>query len=201
MILKALNLISIQLNEYIEPLAGDAEVVLGNIALHELPDQNSLKDKVVISLVNTEEESTLKNFPQNQKNGIQISYIHNPVHLNLYLLFTAYYPQSYDTALTRLSSIIRFFQHRKTFDVTSAQPLPDNIDLNDPEDISIFLKFELFTLTFEQINHLWGTLGGKQMPFVLYKARLVTIHENKIYREGGLIEEIRTDLSSGPDNP
>jgi hypothetical protein len=194
MILKALNLISVQLNEYIEPLAGDAEVILGNIGLHESPDQNQLKDKVVISLVNTEEESTLKNFPHNQKNGNLVSYIHNPVHLNLYLLFTANYPQSYDTALTRLSGIIMFFQHRKTFDVTSAQPLPDNIDLNDPEDISIFLKFELFTMTFEQINHLWGTLGGKQMPFVLYKARLITIKENKVYQEGGLIEEIKTDL-------
>jgi hypothetical protein len=197
MILKALNLISVQLNEYIEPLAGDAEVILGNIGMHELPDQNQLKDKVVITLVNTEEESTLKNFPHNQKNSNQINYIHNPVHLNLHLLFCANYPQSYDTALTRLSSIISFFQHRKSFDVSSAQPLPDNLSLDNPEDHSLFLKFELFTLTFEQINHLWGTLGGKQIPFVLYKARLITISENKVYREGGLIEEIRKDLLPG----
>lgn len=197
MILKALNLISVQLNEYIEPLAGDAEVILGNIGLHESPDQNQMKDKVVITLVNTEEESTLKNFPHNQKNGNQISYIHNPVHLNLYLLFCANYPQSYDTALTRLSDIIRFFQHRKSFDVSSAQPLPDKLDLDNPEDISLFLKFELFTMTFEQINNLWGTLGGKQIPFVLYKSRLVTITENKVYQEGRLIEEIRRDLLPG----
>jgi hypothetical protein len=32
------------------------------------------------------------------------------------------------------------------------------------------------------------------MPFVLYKARLITISENTVYQEGGLIEEIRTDL-------
>lgn len=194
MIFKALTLISSQLNEYIEPLAGDAEVVIGNIATHEMPDQNGLNDKVVISVINVEEEHTLKNYTRDQKIGGTVSYFHHPVHLNLFLLFAANYPQSYDTALIRLSSIIRFFQHRNSFDIQSAQPLPDTLDITDPEDMEMLLKIELCTLTFEQINYLWGTLGGKQMPFVLYKARLITIEENKIYKEGGIIEEIRTDL-------
>jgi len=120
--------------------------------------------------------------------------------MNLYLLFTANYPQSYDTALIRLSSIIRFFQHRHSFDIQSAQPLPDTVDITDPDDMDMLLKIELCTLTFEQINYLWGTLGGKQMPFVLYKARLVTIQENKIFKEGGIIEEIRTDLISNSND-
>lgn len=196
MIFKALSLISSQLNEYIEPIAGDAEVVMGNIALHELPDQNELKDKIVVSVINVEEEATLKNYAGDQKIGSTISYFHHPVHLNLYILFTANYPQSYDTALIRLSSIIRFFQHRNSFDLQSAQPLPDTLDIADPEDMGMLLKMELYALTFEQINYLWGTLGGKQMPFILYKARLVTIRENKIYKEGGIIEEIRTESTS-----
>lgn len=194
MIFKALSLISSQLNEFIEPLSGDKEVIIDNIALHELPDQNQLKDKIIISLINLEEEATLKNYPHDKKNGGNVSYFHSPVHLNLYLLFTANYPQSYDTALMRLSSVIGFFQHRKAFDIHSAQPLPDTMDVTDPEDRRLFLKIELYSLSFEQINYLWSTLGGKQMPFVLYKARLITIKEDKILKEGGLIEEIRTDL-------
>lgn len=200
MIYKALSLISSQLNEYIEPLAGDAEVVIGNIAIHEMQDQNGLKEKVVISVINIEEEYALKNYTRNQTNGSQINYYHAPVNLNLHLLFTANYPQSYDTALIRLSSIIRFFQHRHSFDVQSAQPLPDTLDITDPEVKDLLLKIELCSLTFEQINYLWGTLGGKQMPFVLYKARLITIQENKKFKEGGIIEEIRTDLISDPNN-
>jgi|AntRauTorckE6833_2_1112554.scaffolds.fasta_scaffold28199_2 hypothetical protein len=200
MIFKALSLISSQLNEYIEPLAGDAEVIIGNIALHELPDQNELKDKVVVSVINIEEEATLKNYTRESKIGSSVRYFHHPVHMNLYLLFTANYPQSYDTALIRLSSIIRFFQHRHSFDIQSAQPLPDTVDITDPDDMDMLLKIELCTLTFEQINYLWGTLGGKQMPFVLYKARLVTIQENKIFKEGGIIEEIRTDLISNSND-
>jgi hypothetical protein len=53
---------------------------------------------------------------------------------------------------------------------------------------------ELYTLTFEQINHLWGSLGGKQMPFVMYKLRLIALTDRTIVREVPLIEEIDTTL-------
>jgi hypothetical protein len=48
---------------------------------------------------------------------------------------------------------------------------------------------ELYTLTFEQINHLWGSLGGKQSPFVMYKVRLVKV-QSLVTSEGPLIETI-----------
>ena len=51
---------------------------------------------------------------------------------------------------------------------------------------------ELYTLTFEQINHLWGSLGGKQSPFVMYKVRLVKI-QSSIAEEGPVIEAIVSD--------
>jgi hypothetical protein len=50
----------------------------------------------------------------------------------------------------------------------------------------------MFTLSFEQINHLWGSLGGRQMPFVMYKLRLVSVTEHALLREVPLIEEIET---------
>ena len=51
---------------------------------------------------------------------------------------------------------------------------------------------ELYTLTFEQINHLWGSLGGRQIPFAMYKLRLVAVTDNAVIREVPLIEEIGT---------
>ena len=53
---------------------------------------------------------------------------------------------------------------------------------------------ELYTLTFEQINHLWGSLGGRQIPFVMYKLRLVSLSERAVVREVPLIEEIDTSI-------
>jgi hypothetical protein len=52
----------------------------------------------------------------------------------------------------------------------------------------------MYTLTFEQINHLWGSLGGRQIPFVMYKVRMVAITERSIRREVPLIEEVDTNL-------
>ena len=59
---------------------------------------------------------------------------------------------------------------------------------------------ELYTLTFEQINHLWGSLGGRQIPFVMYKLRLVSITERALVREVPLIEEIETLINKLPGN-
>jgi hypothetical protein len=47
---------------------------------------------------------------------------------------------------------------------------------------------------------LWGSLGGRQIPFAMYKVRLVSISERSIRREVPLIEEIETILNKIPDN-
>lgn len=191
MIDKALSLLVTQLNLYIPE--DPPEVILGNIALHDAADQDALHEKIVLSLVNVEEEATLKNnrFYHTLPNTTQ--YTHAPVFLNLYLLFSANYLKSYDKALTRISAVIRFFQSRKTFDIGSGTSLPPN---PDPDELALSLTMELYTMSFEQVNHLWGTLGGKQMPFVMYKGRLVMLQDRKIFREAPLIEEIKTDLQS-----
>lgn len=200
MISKALALIVSQLNYYIPPLAGADEVVLSNIALHEAPDQNEMRNKVVLSLVNIEEESTLKNNPYFQKKTSSIDYLNPPIYLNLYVLFSANYPQDYDTALIRLSSVIKFFQSRKSFDINSAQPLPNQLDLQNPDDVDLYITLDLYSMTFEQVNHLWGSLGGKQMPFVMYKVRLVKLQDKKVFKEGPLIEEIQNNFKSYPSS-
>ena len=191
MIDKALGLLVTQLNLYIPE--DPPEVILGNIALHDATDQDALHEKIVLSLVNVEEEATLKNnrFYHTLPNTTQ--YTHAPVFLNLYLLFSANYLKSYDKALTRISAVIRFFQSRKTFDIGSGTSLPPN---PDPDELALSLTMELYTMSFEQVNHLWGTLGGKQMPFVMYKGRLVMLQDRKVFREAPLIEEIKTDLQS-----
>ena len=196
MIDKALLLITAQLNQYILPIIGGDEVVLGNVALNDLPDQAAIKDKVVVSIVNVEEESALKNNGTYIKQGFGAKIHQPPIYLNLYVLFCAHYPSAYDTALSRLSKVIEFFQQRKSFDIHTAQPLPGFLDPNSMEDADLSITLDLFTLSFEQVNHLWGSLGGKQMPFVLYKLRLVKIFDNRIIKEVPLIQEIQSELNA-----
>jgi hypothetical protein len=49
---------------------------------------------------------------------------------------------------------------------------------------------DLMTLTFEEVNHLWGFLGAKQSPFALYRGRLVTLADMPALAGGGLVQEI-----------
>jgi hypothetical protein len=97
---------------------------------------------IIISLVNIEEESTLKNgknFRKNPATG-RVDYENPPVYLNLYILFSVNV-NSYDLALQSLSTIIQAFQGEYFFRRTI-----------DGEQIEISL--DLYTMTFEQINHL-----------------------------------------------
>lgn len=184
-------------------------VMLGNISALDSNQQgeNSLNNKLVISLVNIEEESTLKNGQRFIKNPLSsgIEYIQPPVHLNLYVLISATLPNSassddYVRALDRLSLVIEFFQAKKSFTVKNSpqsdfldnagnETDPLTLDINQSVREEMRLLPELYTLTFEQINHLWGSLGGKQVPFVMYKVRLVKI-QGRITSEAPLIEEI-----------
>jgi len=171
------------------------EVELGNIALFETDNTASINEKLIITLVNIEEESTLKN-NKNVHYGADggIRYAMQPIYLNLYLLFCCNYAL-YNTSLKRLGHVIRFFQQRRKFEVKSTTS-SQNENLFNEEEQTFRLIFELYTLTFEQINHLWGALGGRQLPSVMFKARLVKIDDSRIYKKGPPIEEINATVES-----
>ena len=178
-----------------------ATVVLDNIGLLETPGGVALAENIVITLVNVEEESTLKNQSALRRPFAGSAIYENPpVNLNLYVLFSCNYTgDHYNLALRRLSYVIRFLQSKNAFSVSSSVS-GDSVNADDPDIIDLKFTMELYTLTFEQINHLWGSLGGRQMPFVMYKLRLVTITERATVREVPLIEEIETHLNEIPNN-
>ena len=62
-------------------------------------------------------------------------------------------------------------------------------------DITNF-KFvvDLFTPTFEELNFVWGTLGGKQIPSVMYKVSLIEIEREAVLAKGGLISQVNGKL-------
>lgn len=205
MIHEALSLIREELVVYLSvngyTLSNAKDIVLiENIGLFESSSSGlNFDDKIILTLVNVEEESTLKNSPFVKKDySSPARYENPPIFLNLYLLVTACNKstddKSYLNALERLSLVIRFFQGRNSFTIATSSGPVDLTTLTE-EELRLKITAELYTLTFEQINHLWGTLGGKQMPFAMYKLRLVEIKQAKVIREVPLIEEIETNLS------
>jgi hypothetical protein len=177
-----------------------ATVIVDNIGLFESAAGNELTDNIVISLVNIEEESTLKNQPALKRPFVNSAIYQNPpVFLNLYVLFTCNYSgTNYLLALKRLSYIIRFIQSKNSFSASSSVS-GGSLDLTEDDILDLRFTLELYTLTFEQVNHLWGSLGGRQIPFAMYKLRLVAITERALVREVPLIEEIESNFRKIPN--
>ncbi|MEL6274539.1 MAG: DUF4255 domain-containing protein, partial [Bacteroidota bacterium] len=166
------------------------EVVLGNVAMVEQGSDPSLENKLIISLVNIEEERSLKNARVVRPTGLAggLSYENPPVSLNLYLLFSANFANNYEKSLAYLSMVIEFFQQKQTFSLANS-PNPGT-DLYDFENNDLRVTFNIYTMTFEQLNHLWGALGGKQLPSALYRVYLVQLKDEQVREGGRLIEQI-----------
>jgi len=136
--------------------------------------------------VNVGEEQTLKNSGTVSRdvNG-GIGYHNSPLHLNLFLLFTANF-RNYDTGLKRLSQTMTFFQGKQKFTLGNS-PMPGQ---NVAPLVDLSVTMDLLSLSFEEVNHLWGSLGGKQLPFAAYRGRLITLRDRRLLEGGAPIQEI-----------
>ena len=174
MIYEAIQIISEQLNNYLTSAGLSNLVTLQNVAMLETSEDNAskLNGKVILTLINLEEESTLRNLPNYKVIDKQTTEYRNPpVNMNIYLLVAANC-NTYTNSLRAISKTIEFFQGKKVF--TS-----ENTTYEEKEDFDVLGSFklivELYTASFEQLNHVWGTLGGRQLPSVIYKIQLVEI--------------------------
>jgi hypothetical protein len=193
MIDTAISLLENELVNYLSFKDPTATVVTDNIGMLETSNGDKLSNNIVITVVNVEEESTLKNQPALRSNPPSAAIYQNPpVYLNLYVLFTSnYWGDKYIYALQRISYVVQFLQSKNTFSYAGST---SGAFTTDPDLLSLRFSMELYTLTFEQLNHLWGSLGGRQLPFVMYKLRLVAITERSTVRTVPVIEEIDADV-------
>ncbi|OFZ96302.1 MAG: hypothetical protein A3H35_17160 [Betaproteobacteria bacterium RIFCSPLOWO2_02_FULL_62_17] len=140
------------------------------------------KDRVVASVVNVEENRVYHSLDTYQTRADGMNERVKPkVRVNVYLLFVGNFDK-YDEALKAISNVIGFFQHRNVFVVSG----------NGAEESSRVV-YELYSLTFEQQNHLWAALGAKYMPAVMYKAGIVDIRDTQVEAEVPPVEEIATE--------
>lgn len=190
MIYPALNIIAGQLNTYIyekwgATINGTNEIVQLNNIANVNDEKNDLQNKIILTLVKTEEEPSLKNGAFYLKKSPQeISKHHPPAYLNLYLLASVT-KKDYREALQLLSDTITFFQSHKVF----SDRLPDNKPAEEP---SFKITVELYDINFQEIFDMWSNLGSKQFPAVIYKVRLLKFLDSEEQKEVPVIKTIHT---------
>ena len=194
MIYEALQIISEQLDNYLSSQGLSNLVKLENIALLDSSSENAanVNGKVVLTLLNLEEDSTQKNLPNFKvRNGVT-EYKNPPVNLNLFLLISANC-DTYDKSLRCISKTIQFFQGKKVFTSTNTVYNRTNVAFDQLDQFRFNL--ELYTLSLEQLNYVWGTLGGRQLPSVIYKIQLIEIEQDLKLATSGVITHIGGDLN------
>jgi hypothetical protein len=194
MIYETLQILKEQLESYFSDIGLGKIIVLENIALWESgsEDSNRVNNKVVVSLLKLEEVTTLKNTPHFNVNDNKTEYKNPPIHLNLYLLIAANC-DTYDKSLRSISKVIEFFQGKKVF--TSANTVYNRSNVSF--DVLDHFKFnlEIYTPTFEELNNIWGTLGGRQLPSVIYRVQLIQIEQDKKLAASEVITHIGGTLN------
>lgn len=180
-----------ELNKYLilkQVVSSDTpRVVLGNVAraydTDTLTGSDPISNRAILSLVNIEEDRVSKQQENYTKTDISTRYKNPPLFLNLYMLVSVN-RNNYTQSLTWLNHILQFFQFQNVFTPITHPSLDSRI---------LKLIVELYSLNFEQVNHLWSTLGGKYLPSVMYKVRQVTLDEDITVSESGFIKEIKME--------
>jgi hypothetical protein len=203
MISHALTIVRNELDEHLATYgsSGSSQVELSNLAegFKAGTGPGVSREMISLSVVNIKEEKTLKNLPNYVRNDARLkaTYENPPVFLNFQILMVATHA-NYTNALLALSRAIRFFQFKNVLTQDNVGPgsITTNEPLNPLDRLESFkLLFELYSPTMEEVNHLWGTLGGKQYPFILYVMRMLDLKFQAVLSESGLITEVTSNFS------
>jgi hypothetical protein len=204
-----LKIVIEKLRKLVDP--GESDIEITNIAtLNDGDDFLLNKTTIVMSIVNIEEDKTLRNqsvYLTNTNDQTQISRYKQPTqHLILSLLFASYSKDlaKYLDGIDRLKNVIGYFQQNNSFYYKN-----DDTELIDydtylgktevQQEQYQKITMESVSLSNDQLNQMWSYLGSRYMPSMLYKLRLCMIQESPVVQDK-VIKKVKIDLWENDKN-
>lgn len=175
MISAALSHMAYQLNQQFRinfQLAEDVAVVSNLVELDGSVAPNA-NNKLVLTLVNIEKD-TVPYRPANGARSLDDRLLQNnaPLFLNLYVMVSANFGAgNYAEALKYISQAVAFFQAKPVLDQRNSPGLDRRIDR---------LVLDIENLPIPDLNNLWSLLGGRYLPSMFYKVRMITVDAGAI---------------------
>ena len=177
MIHHAVGLISTRLNQHLRSRLNSPDdlVAVTNLTDHEGKPAAAARNKVVIFVTDIAEETTARGIRPRISSGGRVPVNPDPVHLNVFFMLAANFdPDNYMEALKILSASVQFFQGTPIFDPQNAPEMPEGLDQ---------ISCEINNLSEDTNSHLWGIHGGRYVPSVHYKMRMIAIDSGMITGE------------------
>lgn len=191
MIDAAVNVLATQLNDALKLNSNVAH----NIArASNLFEQNGnvvadIDNSLVLFLVNVVKDTfPYTNAPErNSTSGRHVD-SRPAVYMTLSVMVAANFSgRHYTDALKYLSQAISFFRLNPVFDRKSVPDMDARIE-------RLFLDIENLGIT--DLSNLWGILGGKYVPSILYKVRMITFDSQEVIGQTPVITRHATGAMS-----
>ena len=184
----ALQFLNNELNTYMLMRTGSSSVevkmskVVDEAGKYAFPEET-----ISASIINIEEDRTFKSQVPDYKyvNGQHVV-LEPDLKLNLHVLLAANF-KLYDVALKYISLVLTFFQSHPYFTPEVYPGLDSRIGK---------LIVEMQSLSYEQLNQIWTFIGGKQLPSIVYKVRMVALQDETQSAIQPPLTIIKTDLRS-----
>ena len=198
MIHNLLPVVCSELNDYFKSRYGVREdrLVLSNLINQDGSVALEGSNTVVCSLVNVEEETTLKATAGTTSSGGAFVKSSPDIYVNLTVIFSSYFVgKNYVEALKFLSGVIYFFQGKPVFTNDNTPGLSDNVEK---------AVFDLTSLSFHDLSAVFQMMGSKYLPSVVYRIRMLTFATDNMedtipsISGIGIVPEGDEDVSSGP---
>ncbi len=165
MIHEVIPIIAGELNDFLESRfdTTDDPVIMSNLVNQDGTLAIMNENKIVVTLVNIERDGS------HQAGGGGFTKGDMPLHINLYVMFSAYF-NDYAESLKFLSGTIAFFQSNRNIMVEGNT-----------------IKIELYNPDIKEISNLWTAIGAKYLPAVIFKFRTLDMDEGNINDDVPLI--------------
>jgi hypothetical protein len=177
MISKALSFLTGYLNRELRMTFGldDDLVVASNLTKMDGRVADNVNNKIVLSVINIEQETSVKSGFPVKAQGSTKKGIASPLHLNIYLMVSVNFASTeYLEALRMLSAVIKTFQASSLFTKQSHPEMSDSLEK---------LTLETYNIPVNELSHIWDGIGAKYIPSTLYKMRMITLTDTKIRNE------------------
>ena len=192
MISAAIGHLAFQLNQQFKnnfQLIEDVVVVSNLVELDGSVAPNA-NNKLVLTLANIEKD-TLPFRANNLARGRDERLLQTspPLFVNLYLMMSANFGAgNYTEALKYISQAIGFFQQRPVFDQHNSPGLDKRIDK---------LVLDIENLAIPDLNNLWSLMGGRYLPSMFYKVRMITVDANAVAGQLPVITDAQPAVGRG----
>ena len=191
----AISLIATQLNQALRSAFQVTEdlAVVSNLVDANGNTPTTAGNKLVIFVTNIERETLVAAQGARITAGAgdrdTVAQTSAAIHLNLMLMFAANFGgNQYTEALKFISATVSYFQGRTLFDHHNSPDLDPRIER---------LVLDMVSLDIADLANLWGILGGKYVPSVLYRMRMISFDSGHITQLVPRIARAQASLTGG----